>query len=63
MPRFGGYPDALFQYLASVCLQTTLACDCATGNGQAAMGLACAQSVAIIHRDVKPSNVSVHFEN
>lgn len=35
-----GYPDALFQYLASVCPQTTLAGDCATGNGQAAMGLA-----------------------
>lgn len=34
------YPVALFDYLASVCPQTELACDCATGNGQAAIGLA-----------------------
>ena len=34
------YPPALFEYLASLCLQRNLAWDCATGNGQAARGLA-----------------------
>lgn len=33
------YPPALFEYLASLCAQRTLAWDCATGNGQAALGL------------------------
>src|SRR5437588_13058810 len=34
------YPDELFQYLASISPQHELAWDCATGNGQAAVGLA-----------------------
>jgi len=34
------YPPALFEYLASLCAHRTLAWDCATGNGQAALGLA-----------------------
>jgi ubiquinone/menaquinone biosynthesis C-methylase UbiE len=33
------YPDQLFQYLASLTGQHYLAWDCATGNGQAALGL------------------------
>ncbi len=34
------YPDALFAYLASLCNETTVAWDCACGNGQASIGLA-----------------------
>jgi SAM-dependent methyltransferase len=34
------YPDALFEYLASLCPRRELAWDCATGNGQAAVPLA-----------------------
>ena len=34
------YPDALFQFLASVSSQHLLAWDCATGSGQAAVALA-----------------------
>ncbi len=33
------YPQALFRYLASLCPCRALAWDCATGNGQAAIGL------------------------
>ena len=34
------YPDALFRFVASVAPSTARAWDCATGNGQAARGLA-----------------------
>jgi SAM-dependent methyltransferase len=34
------YPDELFEYLASISPRRELAWDCATGNGQAAVGLA-----------------------
>jgi SAM-dependent methyltransferase len=34
------YPAALFEYLASLVSEHKLAWDCATGNGQAALGLA-----------------------
>ncbi|MEM7292967.1 MAG: class I SAM-dependent methyltransferase [Pseudomonadota bacterium] len=34
------YPASLFAFLASQCRQTVAAWDCATGNGQAATGLA-----------------------
>ena len=34
------YPDALFDYLAELCAAHTLAWDCGTGNGQAAVALA-----------------------
>jgi len=34
------YPTALFHYLAVVSVRTRLAWDCATGNGQAAVGIA-----------------------
>ena len=33
------YPDDLFAYLASLARAHDLACDCASGNGQAALGL------------------------
>ncbi len=33
------YPPALFEYLAALCREQTLAWDCGTGNGQAATGL------------------------
>lgn len=35
-----GYPPALFEWLASECRERQTAWDCATGNGQAAIGLA-----------------------
>jgi SAM-dependent methyltransferase len=35
-----GYPDALFDWLAAVAPKHELAWDCATGSGQAAVGLA-----------------------
>jgi SAM-dependent methyltransferase len=35
-----GYPAELFEYLASLCPSPVRALDCATGNGQAAVGLA-----------------------
>lgn len=35
-----GYPAALFEYLASIAPGHDLAWDCATGNGQAALGMA-----------------------
>ena len=31
------YPESLFEFLSTVTRQKTLAWDCATGNGQAAM--------------------------
>ena len=34
------YPAALFEYLPGLCPRRDLAWDCATGNGQAALGLA-----------------------
>lgn len=34
------YPEALFEYLATLCNRRILAWDCGTGNGQAALGLA-----------------------
>ena len=34
------YPAQLFSYLASLCVEQNLAWDCATGSGQAAVGLA-----------------------
>jgi ubiquinone/menaquinone biosynthesis C-methylase UbiE len=34
------YPQSLFEYLATLPAQRTAAWDCATGNGQAALGLA-----------------------
>jgi SAM-dependent methyltransferase len=33
------YPDELFEFLAGLCVRRELAWDCATGNGQAALGL------------------------
>lgn len=35
-----GYPDDLFRFLTRQCVHQRLAWDCATGNGQAARGLA-----------------------
>ncbi len=34
------YPDALFEWIAATCYARDAAWDCATGNGQAALGLA-----------------------
>ena len=40
-----GYPQKLFDYLGSIAPSRTLAWDCGTGNGQAAVGLA-----SVFHR-------------
>ena len=40
-----GYPQKLFDYLGSIAPSRTLAWDCGTGNGQAAIGLA-----SVFHR-------------
>lgn len=34
------YPEAMYEYLSSLCAEHHCAWDCATGNGQAAIGLA-----------------------
>lgn len=38
--RRPGYPNALFEWLASLSVEHDLAWDCGTGNGQAAIGIA-----------------------
>lgn len=56
------YPDALFAYLASVTPGHTLAWDCATGNGQAALSLAShfEQVVATDANEAQIANASPH---
>ena len=50
------YPDALFAYLASEAPSRSLAWDCATGNGQAAIGLA-AQFDRVIATDASAQQI------
>jgi SAM-dependent methyltransferase len=45
------YPDALYEYLASLVSAHDLAWDCATGNGQAALGLASSSFHMVIATD------------
>ena len=50
------YPTALFHFLAMSCPRTRLAWDCATGNGQAAVGLA-ARFASVLATDPSPEMI------
>ena len=52
-----GYPAALFQHLASVCRRTERAWDTATGNGQAATGLA-VQFATVVATDASRNQIA-----
>lgn len=56
------YPDALFEFLASESPARDLAWDCATGNGQAAIGLAAyfARVVATDASDAQIARAAAH---
>ena len=51
------YPDSLFAYLASLVPAHDLAWDCATGNGQAALGLT-PHFRTIIATDASPRQIA-----
>jgi ubiquinone/menaquinone biosynthesis C-methylase UbiE len=51
------YPNALFDYLASLAPTKDLAWDCATGNGQAALGLT-PHFQAIVATDASPQQIA-----
>ncbi|MCG8383391.1 MAG: class I SAM-dependent methyltransferase [Gammaproteobacteria bacterium] len=51
------YPDKLFQYIASLCEQRTLAWDCGTGSGQAAKGL-CQYFKQVIATDASEAQIA-----
>ena len=51
------YPDSLFAYLASLVPAHDLAWDCATGNGQAALGLT-PHFRTIIATDASPGQIA-----
>ncbi|MBA2341251.1 MAG: class I SAM-dependent methyltransferase [Pyrinomonadaceae bacterium] len=50
------YPEALFEYLVSLCRERTTAWDCATGNGQAALSLS-AFFACVIATDASKSQI------
>jgi ubiquinone/menaquinone biosynthesis C-methylase UbiE len=52
------YPDSLFRYLASLAPGHDLGLDCATGNGQAALGLV-PQFRSIVALDASPQQLSL----
>lgn len=52
------YPDALFAYLASLSPAKALAWDCATGNGQAALGLT-PHFDGVIATDASPQQIAL----
>lgn len=52
-----GYPPALFEYLASLAPSRELAWDCATGSGQAAVGLA-AHFHRVVATDQSPGQIA-----
>jgi SAM-dependent methyltransferase len=54
------YPDELFAYLASVVPRHDCAWDCATGNGQAAIGLA-EHFERVVASDISASQLAVAF--
>ena len=56
------YPLPLFQYLASVAKQRDLAWDCATGNGQVAVGLA-EHFRQVVATDASSSQIANAFAN
>jgi len=52
-----GYPDSLFSHLATLPLSRQVACDCATGSGQAARGLI-KHFTRVIAMDASQSQIS-----
>jgi hypothetical protein len=48
------YPDGLFEFLSEITRHKNLAWDCATGNGQAAIGI-CKYFKKVIASDVSKS--------
>lgn len=52
-----GYPDELFDYLAGLTPEHELAWDCATGSGQAAVGLA-RHYRSVLAADASPEQIS-----
>jgi SAM-dependent methyltransferase len=51
------YPDALFAWLASLAPERAVAWDCATGNGQAAVGLA-GHFARVVATDASPEQLA-----
>lgn len=54
------YPDGLFEFLSEITLHKNLAWDCATGNGQAAIGI-CKYFKKVIASDVSKSQIKYRF--
>lgn len=52
-----GYPAALFDFLAQACVRHDRALDCATGNGQAAVGLA-SRFAAVVATDLSVAQLA-----
>lgn len=57
-----GYPDVLYRFLAEQCANQRLALDCATGNGQAAIGLS-AYFDHIIATDASEEQIAAAISN
>lgn len=55
------YPNDLFKLLSELTLQKELAWDCATGNGQAAIGL-CKYFKKVIASDASANQIQQRFE-
>ena len=55
------YPDSLFKFLSTVTARKNLAWDCATGNGQAAIGLS-KYFKNVIASDASESQIGQSFQ-
>lgn len=55
------YPDSLYEYLSSITPNNDVAWDCATGNGQAAIGL-CRYFKKVIASDMSMSQIENGFK-
>src|SRR5919112_4519642 len=55
------YPDALYRFLSDITPTKDLAWDCATGNGQAAIGL-CKYFKKVIASDASNNQIDNRFE-
>jgi hypothetical protein len=55
------YPDLLFEFLSSITPQKNLAWDCATGNGQSAIGL-CKYFKKVIASDASKNQIQHGFQ-
>jgi len=55
------YPDELFEFLSNIIFNKDLAWDCATGNGQAAIGL-CKYFKNVIASDASSNQIDNKFE-